>query len=118
MGVALQQAELLTQTRQQTLNLQQAAEQQRVLFEVVAKVRESLDLDAIFQTTTQEICKSLQADRVAVYRFQADWSGEYIAEFVSDRWVKLVGYDTKTVWQDSYLQETQGGDIVIMKLLQ
>ncbi|QHG17071.1 GAF domain-containing protein [Nostoc sp. ATCC 53789] len=109
MGVALQQAELLTQTRQQTLNLQQAAEQQRVLFEVVAKVRESLDLDAIFQTTTQEICKSLQADRVAVFQFQADWSGEYIAEFVSDRWVKLVGYDTKTVWQDSYLQETQGG---------
>jgi GAF domain-containing protein len=109
MGVALQQAELLTQTRQQALNLQQAAEQQRVLFEVVAKVRESLDLDAIFQTTTQEICKSLQADRVAVYRFQADWSGEYIAEFVGDRWIKLVSADTKTVWQDSYLQETQGG---------
>ncbi|WP_375500214.1 GAF domain-containing protein [uncultured Nostoc sp.] len=109
MGVALQQADLLTQTRQQTLNLQQAAEQQRVLFEVVAKVRESLDLDAIFQTTTQEICKSLQADRVAVYRFHADWSGEYIAEFVVDGWVKLVSSDTNTVWQDSYLQETQGG---------
>ncbi|WP_118165514.1 GAF domain-containing protein [Nostoc sphaeroides] len=108
MGVALQQADLLTQTRQQTLILQQTAEQQRVLFEVVAKVRESLDLDAIFQTTTQEICKSLQADRVAVYRFQADWSGEYIAEFVNDGWVKLVS-DTNTVWQDSYLQETQGG---------
>ncbi|MEH2432831.1 MAG: GAF domain-containing protein [Nostoc sp.] len=109
MGVALQQADLLTRTRQQTLILQQAAEQQRVLFEVVAKVRESLDLDAIFQTTTQEICKSLQADRVAVYRFHADWSGEYIAEFVSDGWVKLVSSDTNTVWQDSYLQETQGG---------
>ncbi|ODG99484.1 histidine kinase [Nostoc sp. KVJ20] len=109
MGVALQQAELLTQTRQQTLDLQQAAEQQRVLFEVVAKVRESLDLDAIFQTTTQEICKSLQADRVAVYRFQADWSGEYIAEFVGDGWLKLVDDHTKTGWQDSYLQETQGG---------
>ncbi|MEH1873976.1 GAF domain-containing protein [Nostoc sp.] len=109
MGVAIQQADLLTQTRQQTLILQQAAEQQRVLFEVVAKVRESLDLDAIFQTTTQEICKSLQADRVAVFRFQADWSGEYIAEFVVDGWVKLVSPDTNTVWQDSYLQETQGG---------
>ncbi|MBE8967209.1 GAF domain-containing protein [Nostocales cyanobacterium LEGE 12452] len=109
MGVALQQADLLSQTQQQTLDLQQAAEQQRVLFEVVAKVRESLDLDAIFQTTTQEICKSLQADRVAVYRFEADWSGEYIAEFVGDNWLKLVSSDTKTVWQDSYLQETQGG---------
>ncbi|MBC6433271.1 GAF domain-containing protein [Nostoc sp. HG1] len=109
MGVALQQADLLTQTRQQTLNLEQAAEQQRVLFEVVAKLRESLDLDAIFKTTTQEICKSLQADRVAVYRFHADWSGEYIAEFVGDRWVKLVNDNINTVWQDSYLQETQGG---------
>ncbi|MBG1263110.1 GAF domain-containing protein [Nostoc commune] len=109
MGVALQQADLLTQTRQQTLDLQQAAEQQRVLFEVVAKLRESLDLDAIFKTTTQEICKSLQTDRVAVYRFHADWSGEYIAEFVGDRWVKLVNDNINTVWQDSYLQETQGG---------
>ncbi|MBN4000951.1 GAF domain-containing protein [Nostoc sp. LPT] len=109
MGVALQQADLLSQTQQQTLDLQQATEQQRVLFEVVAKVRESLDLDAIFQTTTQEICKSLQADRVAVYRFEADWSGEYIAEFVGDKWLKLVSSDTNTVWQDSYLQETQGG---------
>lgn len=109
MGVALQQADLLTQTRQQALDLEQAAEQQRVLFEVVAKVRESLDLDAIFQTTTQEICKSLQVDRVAVYRFLANWSGEYIAEFVGDGWIKVVGSDINTVWEDSYLQETQGG---------
>ncbi len=109
MGVALQQAELLTQTREQALDLQQAAEQQRVLFEVVAKVRESLDLDAIFQTTTQEICKSLQADRVAVYRFQADWSGEYIAEFVGEGWIKLVNPGSNILWRDSYLQETQGG---------
>ncbi|MFN6569314.1 GAF domain-containing protein [Dendronalium sp. ChiSLP03b] len=109
MGVALQQAGLLTQTKQQTLDLQQAAEQQRVLFEVVAKMRESLNLDAIFQTSTQEVCKVLQADRVAVYRFDLDWSGEFIAEFVGEGWVKLVDGNKNTVWQDSYLQETQGG---------
>ncbi|OUL28056.1 GAF domain-containing protein [Nostoc sp. 106C] len=109
LGVALQQAELLRQTQQQALDLQQAAEQQRVLFEVVAKIRESLDLDAIFQTTTQEICKALQADRVAVYQFHPDWSGEFIAEFVDEGWIKLVSPQTKTIWQDSYLQETQGG---------
>ncbi|MEH2468551.1 GAF domain-containing protein [Nostoc sp.] len=109
LSVALEQADLLEQTKHQAVDLQQAAEQQRVLFEVVAKIRESLDLDLIFQTTTQEICKSLQADRVAVYRFHPDWSGEYIAEFVGDGWIKLVGSDLKTVWEDSYLQETQGG---------
>jgi GAF domain-containing protein len=109
LGVALQQAELLMQTQQQALDLQQAAKQQRVLFEVVSKIREFLDLDAIFQTTTQEICKSLQADRVAVYQFHPDWSGEFIAEFVGEGWIKLVSPTTNTIWQDSYLQETQGG---------
>ncbi|BAY21601.1 multi-sensor signal transduction histidine kinase [Calothrix sp. NIES-2100] len=109
LGVALQQAELLRQTQQQALDLRQAAEQQRVLFEVVAKIREFLDLDAIFKITTQEICKALQADRVAVYQFHPDWSGEFIAEFVNQGWIKLVSPESKTIWQDSYLQETQGG---------
>jgi light-regulated signal transduction histidine kinase (bacteriophytochrome) len=97
------------QVKKRTQELQRTFEQQRVLFEVVAKIRESLDLKAIFQTTTQEICKSLQADRVAVYRFSPDWSGEFIAEFVGANWMKLVTVDVNTVWQDSYLQETQGG---------
>ncbi|TVP56666.1 MAG: GAF domain-containing protein [Nodularia sp. (in: Bacteria)] len=102
-------ANLEHQVQKRTLELQRTSEQQRVLFEVVAKIRESLDLTAIFQTTTQEICKSLQADRVAVYRFHPDWSGEFIAEFVGEGWMKLVTIDVNTVWQDSFLQETEGG---------
>ncbi|MEA5512460.1 GAF domain-containing protein [Nodularia sp. UHCC 0506] len=102
-------ANLEHEVQKRTLELQRTSEQQRILFEVVAKIRESLDLKAIFQTTTQEICKSLQADRVAVYRFHSDWSGEFIAEFVGEEWMKLVTTDVNTVWQDSYLQETEGG---------
>ncbi|QIR39747.1 GAF domain-containing protein [Tolypothrix sp. PCC 7910] len=109
LGVALQQAELLTQTQQQAIVLRQAAEQQRVLFEVVTKIRESLDLNAIFQTATKEICQSLRADRVVVYQFHPDWSGEFIAEFVVEGWGKLVGGEINSFWPDSYLQETQGG---------
>jgi GAF domain-containing protein len=116
LSVALEQADLLAQTKQQAVDLQlaansiqQAAEQQQILFEVVTKLRESLDLDVIFQTATQEVCKSLHGDRVAVYRFSPDWSGEFISEFVTPGWVKLVGADIKTVWEDTYLQETQGG---------
>lgn len=109
LSVALEQADLLAQSKEQAIDLQRVAEQQRVLFEVVAKMRESLNLDAIFQTSTQEVCQALQADRVAVYRFNSDWSGEFIAEFVSEGWVKLVDGNKNTVWRDSYLQETQGG---------
>ena len=102
-------ANLEHEVQKRTLELQRTSEQQRVLFEVVAKIRESLDIKAIFQTTTQELCKSLQADRVAVYRFHPDWSGEFIAEFVGEEWMKLVTVDMNTVWQDSYLQATRGG---------
>ena len=93
-------------------DMQRAAEQQRVLFKVVAKMRDSLNLETIFQTTTQEVGKSLQADRVVVYRFYDDWSGEFIHnfEFVTSEWNKLVSLlDTRTVWADTCLQETCGG---------
>ncbi|WP_017653135.1 GAF domain-containing protein [Fortiea contorta] len=109
LGVAIEQADLLTQTQELAVDLQQAADQQRVLFEVVTKIRESLDLNVIFQASTQVVCNSLQTDRVAVYQFNPDWSGEYIAEFVDEGWVKLVGLDQRTAWKDTYLQENSGG---------
>lgn len=95
--------------KQRTEELQQATKQQQILFDVVTKIRESLDLDIIFKTTTQQLCQSLEVDRVAVYQFNPDWSGEFIAEFVGEDWVKLVGSEIKKVWQDTYLQENQGG---------
>ena len=118
LGVAIQQAELLAQTQQQTTELQQAAdslqraaEQQSVLFKVVAKIRDSLNLEKIFQTTTQETCRAIQADRVCVYRFNSNWGGEFVNdfEFVTPNWGKLARLGTKTVWDDTHLQETQGG---------
>ncbi|UNU23302.1 GAF domain-containing protein [Microcoleus vaginatus] len=109
LSVALEQADLLAKTRQQTIELQGAAEQQRILFEVVAKIRESLDINAIFKTATQEVCQFMQVDRIAVYRFTPDWGGQYVAEFVKDGWIKLIGEGISTVWQDTYLQETRGG---------
>ena len=109
LSVALEQADLLVQTRQQTIDLQWAAEQQRILFEVVAKIRESLDINAIFKTATQEVCQFMQVDRIAVYGFNPDWSGQYVAEFVKDGWRKLVGEGINEVWEDTYLQEHRGG---------
>ena len=101
--------DLENQVKKRTVELRRTTQQQQVLFEVVAKIRESLSLDAIFQTTTQVVCQSLQTDRVAVYRFNADWSGQFVAEFVGEDWVKLISSQIDMVWEDTYLQETQGG---------
>jgi len=83
--VALQQADLLAQTQQQAVDLRRAAQQQRMLFEVVAKIRKSLDLDKIFSTTAREMRRIFNADRVGIYRFDPDSNlneGEFITEDV------------------------------------
>lgn len=73
------------QVEERTAQLQQATEQQRILFEVVAKIRKSLDFQTIFATVTQELRQSLNADRVIVYCFdiESEFSiGEVVAEDV------------------------------------
>ena len=125
LGVAIQQAQLFIQTRKQALKLRQAAtdsqrvaKQQQVLFDVVTKMRESLNIQKVFQTTTQETGRILQADRVVVYQFNEDWSGEFIHdyEFVLPQWESLVSLGV-TTWADTCLQETRGGRFKEGKML-
>lgn len=108
-GVAISQAEYLEQVRIQSEQLTQIAEQEKALTKIVNRIRQASDMESVFKTTTQEVRQSLRCDRVAVYRFNPDWGGEFVAESVAQGWVKLVGLDFKTVVDDTYLQETQGG---------
>ncbi|GAB4139437.1 MAG: hypothetical protein Fur0046_14610 [Cyanobacteria bacterium J069] len=60
--------------------------QQKALFRVITKIRESLDLKAIFKTTAIEVRQLLNADRVALFCFapNSGWNdGEFVAEDVS-----------------------------------
>jgi methyl-accepting chemotaxis protein PixJ len=79
------------------------------LARVIDKVRRAIGIDAIFRSATQEIRNFLGVDRVGIYRFYDNWSGEFVAESVGTGWVPLVGPDIKTVWEDTHLQDTQGG---------
>jgi signal transduction histidine kinase len=57
----------------------------QALFRVVSRIRETLDLDTIFQTAAQEVRQLLNVDRVAIFRFLPDsgWNqGEFVAEAV------------------------------------
>lgn len=108
-GVAISQAEYLEQVRVQSEQLTQIVEQEKALTKIVNRIRQSLDVDSVFKTTTQEVRQALRCDRVAVYRFSPDWGGEFVAESVGNGWTKLVGPDIRTVIDDTNLQETQGG---------
>ncbi|HEY9644974.1 MAG TPA: GAF domain-containing protein, partial [Chroococcidiopsis sp.] len=103
-------AQLEAQLEDRHRQLETIDAQQKALYRVISKVRASLDLDVIFRTTTKETCKLLRVERIAVYRFFDDWGGEFVEdfEFAEPGWdIGTLGQNT--IWNDSYLQEHQGG---------
>lgn len=59
--------------------------EQQAVFGVISKIRNSLDLATIFQTTATEVRQLLQADRVGVFKFypNSGWNdGEFVSEDV------------------------------------
>ncbi len=127
LGVALLQADQLEQLKQQSNYLISAVEREKAIAKIINKIRRSLDLKTIFQTTTQELKQLLKVDRVAIYQFQEDWSGEFIIDSVSNAYQSLLtkqesnpqlkkNISNCTVqklgnpqFNDTYLQTTKGG---------
>ena len=109
LGAAMQQAETFEKLQEKSQKIVKAAELDQAVTAIVEKIRQSLDIESIFNTTTKEVRSQLKADRVVVFQFNPDWSGEFVAESVGNNWVRLVAPTGNTVWADSYLQETKGG---------
>ena len=94
-------------TLQQASEREKAINRQKALVKIVSKIRQSLDSAEIFQTASEEVRQLLEADRVAIYGFNPDWSGDFLFESVAEGWNPLVGV-SPTI-EDTYLMETQGG---------
>ncbi|MBD2627216.1 GAF domain-containing protein [Trichormus variabilis] len=108
-SLAKSQLDYIQQVQLQSQEISQLAEQEKTVNKIVNRIRQSLDLEDIFKTATQEVRQSLRCDRVAIYRFNPDWGGQFVAESVANGWMRVATADFKMVWEDSYLQETQGG---------
>ena len=87
-----------------------SALRERTILKIVSKIRETFDLDEIFQNTTQKLREALKCDRLALYRFDSNWGGQFVAESVAKGWKPLLGSDLETGWNDSCLQNTKGGN--------
>ncbi|MEM7793383.1 MAG: GAF domain-containing protein [Cyanobacteria bacterium P01_C01_bin.118] len=109
LGVALNQAEAVAQVREQAAALQKATDRQRALTLTIDKIRQSLDIDVIFTTTTQEVRQLLEVDRVAIYRFNSDWSGSFVADSMVDSWQPTM--PNQTIIREVFSQPEQGGQL-------
>lgn len=106
---------------------------QEALIRLTNRIRRSLDWETICKTTTTDLRSLLSADRIAIYRFNKDWSGEFLFESVGAPWVplvkaqatneqiskninncsvKLLDTDRASSTADTYLQASAGGAFV------
>ncbi len=103
----LQQTMFLRNSQFQTKQMEKAIQREKGLSKMLERMQIANDEQAIFQVATQDGRKLLQADRFAIYRFNEDWSGEFVAESVAAGWSKLM--ENIPIVKDTFLQETQGG---------
>ena len=113
LSVALKQEDQLEQIKSQAARLadsefrERSLNRQKLVSATVDKIRQSLDIQQIFDTTTYEVHQLMGTEHVAIYQFKADWSGDFVAESMAEGGLPLVGVQPAV--PNTHLMETQGG---------
>ncbi|MHC0066929.1 ATP-binding protein [Nostoc sp. UIC 10890] len=80
----------LDDRKQAQETLQQQFEQQRLVMEMTQRIRRSLNLQDILQTTVDEVRHFLECDRVTIFQFYPGWGGTIVIESVAPEWMALL----------------------------
>src|SRR6478672_725931 len=80
----------ITQRKAAEAALQQQTEREQVVSAIAQRIRQSLNLKDILNTTVAEVRQFLQTERVIIFRFQPDWSGIVVVESVADGWLSIL----------------------------
>ncbi len=103
----LKQTEYIRHTQFQLREAEETEQRNKALASMREQMRSADSEEKVLQIATQEGRKILGLDRLAVYRFNPDWSGEFVAESMGAGWKSLM--DTIPYVKDTFLQENQGG---------
>jgi PAS domain S-box-containing protein len=96
----------ITELKQAQAQLLAATERDRLLGEIALRIRQSLDLEQILNTTVEEVRRVLKADRVTIGLDLEDRRGQIVAESVDSRWPSMKGL---IIEDTDYLEETRQG---------
>ena len=87
--------------------------------EITLKIRESLQIDEILQTTVTEVQKLLKADRVLIFQLCPDGSGTVVQEAVLSGWLVILGKNIfDPCFKEEYIERYRQGRISAMEDIQ
>ncbi|MEH2023320.1 EAL domain-containing protein [Nostoc sp.] len=68
------------------------SDSERIVTAVTQRIRQSLELDEILQTTVDEVRQLFDLDRVVIYQFKPDWSGLVAVESLAEGCISILGF--------------------------
>ncbi|NEQ45520.1 MAG: PAS domain-containing protein [Leptolyngbya sp. SIOISBB] len=81
----------ITRRKESETQLQALVRRQGLINRISTQIRDSLELMPLLQTTVETVRSQLITDRVVVYRFKPDWTGEVIVEDCEPNWRSTLG---------------------------
>ena len=102
----------ITKTKQAEVEWRHQQERERLVGTIATKIRQSLNLPEILQTTVDEVRPLLQTDRVLIFKFNPDWTGVVSVESVNDSSFSILAqtiYDP--CFNRSYVEQYQEGRV-------
>ena len=96
--------------KQTEVLLQQKADQEDLIKKITQRIRESLDLKEVLNTTVEEVRRFLGADRVLIYQVFPGGTGAAIAESVGEDWIKVLDivFPSEVFPEENYERYAQG----------
>ncbi|MGL5192738.1 MAG: diguanylate cyclase [Chroococcales cyanobacterium] len=94
-----------------TNKLHEQASRERLLNKIALRIRESLNLHEILNTTVSQVRQLLKTDRVIIYQFGPDWSGKVEVESVRDKHLSILGRTVQDIcFEEKGLIRCQQGE--------
>ncbi|MEH1943886.1 MAG: GAF domain-containing protein [Nostoc sp.] len=105
----------ITDRKQADEELKRQNLRSQLFAEITLKIRESLQIDEILQTTVTEVQKLLQADRVLIFQLEPDGSGTVVQEAVLPGWPVILGRNIfDPCFKEEYIERYRQGRVSAM----
>ncbi|QHG15788.1 GAF domain-containing protein [Nostoc sp. ATCC 53789] len=106
----------ITDRKQADEELKRQNLRSQLFAEITLKIRESLQIDEILQTTVTEVQKLLQADRVLIFRLESDGSGTVVQEAVIPGWPVILRKNLfDPCFKEEYIERYRQGRVSAME---
>ncbi len=110
MAIASQVGQFIERKQAEEESHRQNARSQ-LLAAITLRIRRSLHINEILETTVAEVRQFLQADRVVIYRFDEQWNGVVEVESVQAGWISALGEHIEdTCFREGAWRRYQQGD--------